>query len=312
MRLTATLSCLCACLAVAPSVHADPVRLALSLEYANALSYTIDQRFDLQTSLDLEEGRLAESHHAADIRLSARQIESDGGATLTLSLDRVLIETTAGGETMYFGWNRDEPESNDGQSPGDAARAGALLVKSAITVEVDASGAVIKVSGLDQFIDEALSMGDAGPAFIGLFAPERLAAAIEHMLRPDGSAREALREVGSRWTTTETYPMPTIGEAELQTRWTFDALDGHVAKLIGDAVLAIHQQDDLLQTTPRVRVEDSQHRSTVRWDIDTGRLIERESEQSLTTVWTLGDQAVTQSQSVTLGIKRREKPNDAP
>ncbi len=312
MRLTATLLCLCACLAVAPSVHADPVRLALSLEYAHALSYTIDQRFDLQTSLDMEEGRLAESHHAADVRLSPRQIESDGSATLTLSLDRVLIETTAGGETMFFGWNRDDPESNDGNSPGDAARAGALLVKSAITVEIDASGSVVKVSGLDEFIDEALSMGDTGPAFIGLFAPERLAATIEHILKSDGSARDALREVGSEWTTTEVHPIPTIGQAELLTQWTFDRMNDSAAALTGLTEVSIHQRDDLLQTTPRVRVEDSQHRSTVRWDIETGRLIERESEQSLTTVWTLGDQAVTQSQSVTLSIKQREKPNDAP
>lgn len=295
-------------LILTPAASAEPVRLVLALEQGQTLAYSIQQDLEIATSIDEQEGRLTTTRHEADIRLTVRRLERDGSAVFALLFDRIEIEADAGGQSLAFEWTRSPDDRDDFVPTRESDRPGMVLAKTPVAVEIDAAGRVTGVSGLDLFLDEAMSLGDAGASFVGLFAPERLAATIEMILAPDGSARNALREPGSEWTVTRSDALPTVGTVDLRTAWLFERVEDDVAMLRGRTDATVRQMEDALSTVPRVSVGEQTHSTVVRWDTVAGRLLDRNAEQSLATIWTLGDQRVTQSQSATMTITRLDPP----
>lgn len=285
----------------ATAARAEPVRLACTLEQGQTLAYTIDQAVEVQSSLDEQEGRLARFRHAAEIRLTVREIERDGSAKLTLAFDSVLIESSAGGESLAFEWRRD---AADEPEPTEASGAGMLLVKTYPTVVIDAAGRVVSISGLEPFMEEALTMGDAGLHVMGMFVPTRLAASLEPIFRADGSARVAVRETGDRWQTIRTDPLPPAGRVQLTTDWTLASAEGGRATLEGTTEVRVRESGATLTTTPSVEIKESACQTTVEWDTEAGELIRHKRDQSLTSRWTLGEQAVEQTQIVRVTIER--------
>ncbi len=314
--------------------EARRVRLASSIGPDKTLSYTIDQRLQIESVPEIVaddpggggdgggeaeaapgEGRLAEQRHAADIRLVPRRLERDGSGEFLLSFDRVEIAADTSLGRLEFAWTRADgaaPPAADAES--DAHRAGMVLATTIPIVTIDPAGAVTSIDGLDAFIDEASVFGEDTPIFVGLFTPERMAEAVETILCADGSARVAVRSIGDTWRTVRAVTMPPVGRVETTTEWSLPDAAADTATLKGSSVARLELLGRPDSSRPSAEIIESEGTTTVKWDTTGDALIERTTTRSLVSRWTLGRQSLVQRQTAVVEIKRRptEPTPDAP
>lgn len=308
--------------AVAPAGADDaPVKLTTALTAERELAFQVAQDITIrQQQADVPESteRFA---HAAIFNLKVLSVQDDQTARLSLKVsDVAALLSTAGRVVSYKGSTNlpvADPEAL-GASASDEALDSVMkaILDCAIEFEVDASGQVLRMKGLEPALEamgaqEAFTVADKtgpkpDPRALGFMTIDNLSELLTRVLSVEGVGTDP-RNVGSGWQTTRSVKLPPVGVIEITNNWTLASHAADTAAINGDFAMDVKISPNASPDVPTVTITEQTGGTTIQWNTADNALKSRTTTQKVATDWRLasGNFAITQIQDFKLTIERK-------
>lgn len=288
------------------------------------LSVGREMTYDLTQSIGIEQERKGVENvaddflHAARLHLKVESELPDSGVHMSATISDLVIIAKAGTRhNKFMGGDNAGTLSLpkvSGDIPSDEGldALGKAILDAKIEFNVNAQGDISGISGLEGALDAlrnqktyTLGSGDTAlpdARLLGPFVPSNLQEVLARLFQIDGAGKQA-RASGSTWQSTRSVPLPPVGTMEITNDWSVKSVDSGVATINGAMTLEIDAPASADAQTPKVTIDSAEGETTIQWDITSGALSERQTNQKIVSTWALGELSVKQTQSFRMYVR---------
>ncbi|MGP1345861.1 MAG: hypothetical protein ACTS3F_04230 [Phycisphaerales bacterium] len=267
------------------------LRVGQAMSYDAEWSAVVSQTVGADASARRQAERITSK---ASLRLEVLEVGPEGQARVRATVPSVELVHRAGDETRQY----QHPLPEDTAVIAVAwSGLGEILSRQQITFEVDATGAVGKVAGLEPFVNAAR---EASPELdlTGMFTPSQFVAVVQPIFDADG-ARDESRSKGSSWESTDTVPLGAAGVLDISNTWRFVVVEEGIATVVGTPTISVRRPVNPEPNTPTISLGDHSGYTRLGWNVEKSMLQARESMLRMTMTFGVGDVSVEQTQTVT-------------
>lgn len=294
-----------ATIALGLSAASARVDLAPSMENGEALAY------ELATTLTVEQGEgeaawMMTLSQTAGMTVEIGATAGDGSTSVMVSVDSIGIALDRDGQEASF----EQPMITMQVMPDDEAHNALASVYGAILEApirlIVRDGDVVSVEGM-QGVMQALSEQEVwDESVLGVFHPRQFGRSVAPIFGSD-FAGVFDRPEGGGWQTEERIALGPAGAIEILTDWSLTRVENGAAIAMGKGSMSVLRPEDAEPTTPRVAIGDQTLETSLRWDVESGRLAARSARQRIITSWSIGDVTAAQTQEAESTLRFIEK-----
>jgi len=288
-------------------VAASPVSAAVSLK--TGLVPDRQVQFDYTQSIEINQNStrpeaepVAEKHSLetkAQFTVKITKVSADGGGEGTVSIRTFSArqENPDGPVSVAFDFTQGAPAGGEGIGALEAA-----IAKAPIVFEVDATGKVMTVSGLDGIQEAMATAGQVPQTLRAFFDPIAMTKLLTLAFSAEGGIGE--REIGSTWESSMRVPFGQAGALELNTTSALQLADAGLAVIAGVTKFDLFVPREPAEGVAKVELGGTDGQALTQWDLTTGGLISHTNTQNITTTWTMATLKVEQTQTSKTEMKR--------
>jgi len=270
----------------------------------------MEMTYELKSELDVtqeqgETSREESMEHTATLAFTVESVNDDGGAEISMTFDAIAMSISTGDTSESFNWafaGGDRPDASMGEGINAS---GFALAGANVSFTVTPDGQVENMRGLDGFMGTVQGESAASVARVGVFTPQRLAEAIEPIFDADGGAAEP-REKGDDWRETERVELGPVGTLVLNRQYTYLHHAEGAAVVLGTMSVKFEAPDSPPENAPSVELSGVQGATAIQWDTNDNVLRQYGRNETMKTVWTVGELSIDQRQRSVLTINRAE------
>ena len=297
-----SVTCLTAMVCAAPALAAG-VTLKTGLEQGRQTQYQYVQTIAVEQIATVPEGDLVTEKHSLEtkatflVKITKVSADGTGEGTMTVRSITARQENPDGPLTMVFDFTKAQPAGGEGLAAFEAAIAG-----STISFEVDASGDVQVVRGLDKIQETIVGAGPIPQTMRTFFDPMAMTQMLSVLFRAEGGIGD--RELGATWNSSKRVPFGPAGALELNTTNALQIADTSMAAIASATQIDLFVPREPGEGVARVELGAADGQGLTQWDVTRGGLISHVNTQNIATTWTIADRKVAQTQTSKTEIKR--------
>ncbi len=264
----------------APAQEAPQVLLKPLFKPGQDLVYVIAQRISVgQTIVDKSTEQWS-SVCTCTLLMRIDSVEPDGSLKASASFKRGDIVVAQGKKVQGYTWG---PNSNMDADAQPLAGMGEVLASTHLAIAVDSAGNP-SVAGFDDAIARFIAVGGGDDRLVGFFSPDNFAEVIAPIFKCDSPGPRPITN-GHQWTTTESTPLPSVGELNLSVDWQLQLIEADRAEYFGLPTYTIIPLPDRPEGAPEVRVNTSAGGVGGTVDLGANMLRNRKQSVQLQTIW---------------------------
>lgn len=276
-----------------PAAPAQEMALRWKFEQGQKLSYRRTQDRTMTSNIG---GQTVKQTLArvTDMTLVVDQVDKDGSARLTLTVDRIrLTQTSPRGEVKYDTATRDEPE-------GEAKRLAASLRPMAglsFSLRMTPRGEISDV----ELTPEASKRLEEAPALLkALGNTDNLKHLVPSVLLPEDGVT-----LGKTWQEQTEFAEPVVGTRKLTVTYRYTGTRKEGGRQLDEIATATELTlDPGEDARVKVKLKEQTGKGLVRFDRSAGHLLSREEKDRTRMVVTLGGREVEQETESVVTVKR--------
>jgi hypothetical protein len=300
--MTGAVMCLTTLLAGASALGAA-VTLKPGLEKDRQTQYDYTQTIEVEQIATVPDGEVVTEKHSLETKaqfiVKITTVNPDGTAEGTVRVRSIMARQANpdGPMTVAFDFTKGDPKGGEGMAALEAA-----IAATTFTFDVDASGEVLAVRGIERVQE---TIGGAGPlpqTLRTFFDPAAMGQTLSTLFRAEGGIGE--RELGATWSGTKRVPFGPAGALELTTTNALQIADASMAAIAGVTQISLFVPREPAEGVARVELGDANGQALTQWDPTRGGLISHVNTQNIATTWTIADRKVAQTQTSKTEIKR--------
>ena len=223
----------------------------------------------------------------------------DGTGEGTVKVRSMIARQTNpdGPLSVAFDFANGVPAGGEGIAGLEAALASATIV-----FDVDATGQVTAVRGLDA-VQQAMSTAGQVPQPLRVFLdPAAMTQMLTVLFHAEGGIGD--KALGASWETALRVPFGPAGALELNTTNVLQLANDGIAAIAGVTRFDLYVPKEPAEGTAKVELGESNGQALTQWDLGPGGLISHTNTQNIATTWTVGELKVNQTQNSKTEIKR--------
>ncbi len=282
LALTASLA-----LAQAPQVILKPV-----FKPGQDLIYVIAQRISVgQTIVDTSTEQWTSSCNTT-LLMRIDSVAPDGALKASASFKRGNLVVVEDKKVLGFTWG---PDSNMDADAKPLAGMGEVLAGARLSITVDPAGNP-SIAGFDDATARFIAVGTGDDRLIGFFSPDKFAEIIAPIFKGDSPGPNPITN-GFQWTTSESTPLPSVGELKLSVDWQLQLIESDRAEYFGNPQYTLVPLPDRPADHPEVRINRTSGGIGGTFDLGANMLRNRKQTIALETVWIKGSANLVQQQN---------------
>ena len=299
-------------LSLAPSTLAQPADLPEPISFTHTQPVGQSAEFRVERSLNLAQSQQDQPDRAIEASISleltlTRQPDANNGShifDININSASIIDRHTLGEEIVH------DHTATTPIAPGadESLAAFANTISDAtLSLAVSPDGIITTLAGIEPIRQAWFERtGTADTATLGLLTPDALIGAIQPIFNADGAAPQ--RRPGAGWQTEDIVELPPVGAIVLFRSMSLSEPEDNLAtiKTNLEAELRIIPNDD--PTAVQLELQSAQGSANLIWDLDTQSLTNRTARETITTQWTVGERAMTQTQQSINNLTRLDAP----
>jgi len=296
------------------------VRLSPRLDQGRTLSYDISRTLRVQQTPGTAPGGsdapvtpvVSSTTLDLAVRLDVGSVRADGTTEVAVEVQSLLLAIESGGVTRSFRHPSETPEADRAEParPSAIEMVGKALVVSKPRIVINREGGVGEILGLDNLEEVMTAAGKldrtVSAVELSMWGPESLRELLLPMFQP--SAPESPARVlnpADRWTVRRTVDLASLGSLVIDESWTMDAAHGEGAAASGVVTVTPMPPRGIVSAAPTLELGAAAGKASLAWDTSAASLTAFSRALDVTINLTLGDIRVSQTQSSTTSINRR-------
>jgi len=294
-------ACLTTLLAGAPALGQVPLKSGLvkgrQVQYDYIQSVEVNQRTPQPEAEPTTELHSLETRAQFVVQIMNASPDGSGSGTMKVRSMIARQVNPSGPVSVAFDFTKGAPAGGEGLAALEAAIANAV-----ISFDVDATGRVTAVRGLDG-IQGAWEGAGQVPQPLRVFLDP---AALTQMLTVLFSAEGGLgdKALGASWETAIRVPFGPAGALQLTTTNVLQLANEGIGAIAGVTRFELYVPKEPAEGVARVTLGPADGQALTQWDLNQGGLISHTNTQNITTSWSVGEATITQLQNSKTEIHR--------